>query len=166
MHFGLCYDDLVPEWSGHLRQHWWGKMTEISVSAFKEFYQPLFSSSSAGVWKWKNKTNLWTSWFLRVVRNHSLKYSMNGSLYGSNKKKKVSQLVRDQASAPISEQGMALRESVLWMVKVRHKMMHIPLCKLPSARSTVHGKHRACSAMCSWAVHLLELKCSRWDGLE
>lgn len=87
-------------------------------------------------------------------------------VYMVQTKKKVSQLVRDQASAPISEQGMALRESVLWMVKVRHKMMHIPLCKLPSARSTVHGKHRACSAMCSWAVHLLELKCSRWDGLE
>lgn len=159
MHFGLCYDDLVPEWSVHLRQQWWGKMTEVETCGkylyqLKELYQPLFSSSSAGVWKLRNKTNLMTSWFLVVIRNHSLKYSLNGSLYGSNKKK-VSQLVRDQASAPISEQGFALREFVLWMVKLRYKMMHIPLCKLPSARATVPEKHRAYSAVCSWTVHLL-----------
>lgn len=51
-----------------------------------------------------------------------------------------------KASALISKQEFALRESVLCMVKLRHKMMLAPLCKLLSAITTVPGKYRACSA--------------------
>lgn len=51
-----------------------------------------------------------------------------------------------KASALISKQEFALRESLLHMVKLRHKMMLAPLCKLPSAITTVPGKCQACSA--------------------
>lgn len=54
--------------------------------------------------------------------------------------------IKHKASALISKQEFALRESVLCMVKLRRKMMLTPLCKLPSAMTTVPGKYRACSA--------------------
>lgn len=38
------------------------------------------------------------------------------------------------------------------MAKSRHKMMHVLLCKLPPAITTVLEEHRACSA---WAVRVL-----------